>query len=74
MSKASNFKKWYEERQGHPPQLTAAYEAIIELEAQAKVVERATRDIAVALEDAGGGDSSSLLTYTNLMTAIINDK
>ena len=32
MTKAKEFKKWYSERQGHPPQIKAALAAIIELE------------------------------------------
>ncbi len=32
MSKAEEFKKWCAERQGHPPQIKAAFEAILELE------------------------------------------
>ncbi|WP_339140551.1 hypothetical protein [Pseudoalteromonas galatheae] len=32
MSKAEAFKKWYSERTGHPAQIKAAYEAILELE------------------------------------------
>lgn len=32
MQKARAFKKWCAERQGHPPQIKAALEAIIELE------------------------------------------
>jgi len=32
MGKARAFKKWYSERQGHPAQIKAALEAIIELE------------------------------------------
>lgn len=32
MSKAEEFKKWCAERQGHPPQIKFALEAIIELQ------------------------------------------
>ena len=32
MSKATRFRKWYSIHQGHPAQIKAAYEAIIELE------------------------------------------
>lgn len=32
MSKAKAFKKWCAERQGHPPQIKLALEAILELE------------------------------------------
>jgi len=32
MNKARAFKKWYKERMGHPAQIKAAYDAIIELE------------------------------------------
>jgi hypothetical protein len=36
MSKAENFKKWCAERQGHPPQIKAALEAVLELESENK--------------------------------------
>ena len=33
-NKAKYFKKWCAERQGHPPQIKAALEAVLELEAE----------------------------------------
>jgi hypothetical protein len=32
MSKAQEFKKWCSERQGHPPQVKLALEAVLEME------------------------------------------
>ncbi len=43
-----------------------------DLQEQAKNVEKATRDIALELEDHGYGDSKNLSAYKNLMQCIIN--
>jgi hypothetical protein len=39
MSKAENFKKWCAKRQGHPPQIIAALEAVTELENKLRLAE-----------------------------------